>query len=195
MSGPGFFSDKHLQAFVLSVPFTAFVETGTGEGDTARWVAERGRSVYTCEIDASMPAMFHLPPNIESYVMSSPDFLRIVKLLVGNFPLLFLDAHWWGYWPLRDELRIIATEYQSCVIVVHDCAVPDMPNFWACRGGGGNNDGPVCSWDYINPALDFACNKYKLFYPTYDDQTPGYLVLYQNCEPCGDMKDLKEAKC
>ena len=192
MSGPGFFSDKHLQSFVMSVPFSEFVETGTSEGDTARWVAKRGRRVYTCEIDATLLPRFPLPPSVKSYAMNSPDFLLVVKLLAGDLPLIFLDAHWYGYWPLLDELRILATEYQSCVIIVHDCAVPGKPNFWACRGGGADQAGPVCEWDYIKPALSFERNQYRLFYPTYDDQTPGYLVLFQNHAPCGNLRDLVE---
>lgn len=195
MSGDGFYSDPHLQSFAISVPFTAFVETGTGEGDTARWMAARCQRVFTCETNLDYLAALDgtLPKNVSLYEMCSPEFIVEIKPLVGHMPLFFLDAHWEAYWPLLDELRAITENYQRGIIIVHDCTVPGRPNFWTCRGGGGadNANGPECNWEYVKGGLDWR-NQFRLFYPTYGSQTPGWLALYMNLAPIGNLTDLKE---
>lgn len=197
MNTLGFFSDTRLQAFAASlVPHvSAFVETGAEEGKTTLWAAEHFRYVYACEIDADRLAKLWqvLPQTVQLYALSSPQFIEDIALIVGVCPLFFLDAHWQTYWPLLDELRAITGLYASAVIIVHDCRVPDRPNFWACRGGGGDNDGPVCEWEYIRQGLE-TWHTYHLLYPTYDAQTPGYCVLFMDCYPMGDLRDLQEVQ-
>jgi len=193
MTDDGFFSDRYLQRYVASVPWTAFVETGTEEGKTARWVAQLGKPVFTCETDRKYVEMneFGLPANVKFYEMDSPDFISAIRLLVGSLPLFFLDAHWGTYWPLLDELKSLSMNYYGAVIIVHDCTVPGRPNFWTCKGGGKDNEGPENNWTYIKQGLDFR-NQYRLYYPIYGDQTPGWLVLFQNCNPVGALEYLKE---
>lgn len=195
MSGDGFFSDPHLQEFVASVPWTSFVETGTEEGKTARWVAGLGKPVFTCEIDEVYIANLIglLPVNVRFYDINSPDFIVTIKTQnIGHLPLFFLDAHWGAYWPLLDEVQAIAANYNKAIIIVHDAAVPGKPNFWTCRGGGKDNEGPENNLAYIRQAFDWR-HHYRLFYPTYDAQTPGWLVLFQNCNPTGNLEHIKEA--
>jgi len=200
MSTEGFFSDTHLQAFAKSLAnrVSAFVETGAEEGKTTRWASENFLHVFTCEIDEQYLSRLHwemLPANVYLYAMNSPQFIAEVTLLVGNMPLFFLDAHWGNYWPLLDELRQIRAHYNKAIIIVHDCAVPGRPNFWACRGGGADHDGPVCNWEYIRQGIEpDALHVVRLFYPAYTGETPGYCVLFFNCEPCGDLAYLQEGK-
>ena len=197
MSERGFFSDVRLQRFASSLfqHITAFVETGAEEGDTTRWAAERYSPCYTCEIDAALVAKLSrtLPAIVHIFEQNSPVFLRDIRPPAGALPLVFLDAHWQKCWPLLDELRVLSSDYRSAIIIIHDCAVPNRPNFWACQGGGGGNDGPVCDWAYIRGGLDFTRHTYRLFYPAYQESTPGYCVLFQDCEPTGDLADLEEA--
>lgn len=196
MNELGFFSDVRLQAFARSLTstVTAFVETGAEEGKTTRWATQYFRAVFTCEIDEKYLAMLHqlLPPNVYLYQMSSPQFLVEIQPLVGDLPLFFLDAHWLDYWPLQDELKTIEAHYHKAVVIIHDCQVPGKPGFWYCRGGGADHDGPVLNWVYIKQAIDTA--HYKLFYPNYPKrtETPGYCVMFRECEPFGDLRDLAE---
>lgn len=197
MTELGFFSDTRLQAFVASIlpKVSAFVETGTEEGHTTQWAARRHRYVFSCDVDDSHfgRLRLELPPGVVLRKENSPDFILDIGPLVGDFPLFFLDAHWLDYWPLLDELRMIVGYYGKAVIIVHDCAVPGRSNFWACRGGGADHDGPVCNWEYIKKALNGKA-KYRLYYPTYGAETPGYAVIFMNCEPMGDLKDLAECR-
>lgn len=195
MSGTGFFSDKRLQAFAVSLlgKVSAFVETGTCEGDTAKWMAAQGLSVFTCETnkDRVHDLVDTLPIGVALYAMSSEKFVTHVSGIVGALPLFFLDAHWEEYWPLRDELLAISEHYKRAIIVVHDCKVPERENFWYCTGGGADQDGPICDWNYVRQGLHNK-NTYRLFYPSYPDSTPGYLVLFQNCPPIGDLANMEE---
>lgn len=193
MTNDGFFSDRYLQRYVASVPWTAFVETGTEEGKTMRWIAMLGKPVFTCETDATYTANLvgWLPSNVRFYNANSPDFIITIKDEVGTLPLFFLDAHWNAYWPLLDELRAIAKHYRQAIVIVHDCTVPGRPNFWTCRGGGKDNEGPENDWTYIKSGLDWR-HQYRRYYPTYEDAGPGWMVLFQNCNPCGTLEYLKE---
>lgn len=194
MNGDGFFSDPYLQEFVASMPWTAFIETGTEEGKTARWVARLGKPVFTCETNLQYLLMLEhtLPENVTLYGTNSPEYIERIRELTDHLPLFFLDAHWGAYWPLLDELRAIAANYNRAIIIVHDATVPDKPNFWTCKGGGKDNEGPENNWAYIKQALDFR-NQYRLFYPTYDDSCPGWLVLFQNSNLIGNLEHVKEA--
>ena len=197
MNELGFFSDTHLQAFVKSLAgqVTAFVETGTEEGKTTRWAARYFGNVFTCDVSLEYlsKAEAALPDHVKLFELNSPNFIYSIRNDAGTFPLFFLDAHWLDYWPLQDELKTIEAHYHKAVVIVHDCAVPGRHNFWYCRGGGADHDGPVLNWEYIKQAIDTAY--YRLFYPTYKGETPGYCVLFRECEPFGDLRDLAEAQC
>jgi hypothetical protein len=128
------------------------VETGTFFGQTTAALAASGVEVHTIEI---IPELFlradHLDrfPNVWRYFGSSPEVLDRILPSVAPPTLFFLDAHWYNYWPLRDELRVIAKHRRShAVISVHDIEVPGTDFGYDTYG-----EQKLC-WDYIAPEIE-----------------------------------------
>jgi hypothetical protein len=201
-----FHNDKKLMRLVQSILWqcSAFVETGAYCGDTSKWVAEQCPSlpVFTCEINPKnfAHAAARMPRNARLTLASSPDFLRqfLTEERRREVMFFFLDAHWLDYWPLRDELQIVLERVDRSVILVHDFLVPGRPNFSYCNGGGGSpsfsgrttEGGPVPDLAYIR---DIVADKCVAFYPTYSESVPGYVLLFHNIAPFGDLDPLEQA--
>lgn len=200
-----FANDDRLKALVLHLldtGCTMFVETGTYKGQTSAWVAQNwtggGRTaVLTCEIDmelhSALRPLLEREPRIGSWLMPSPAFLWMVHDMAGAEPLIFLDAHWRDDWPLLDEIKAIGEHYDRAIVIIHDFVVPGRPNFFAAAGGGGeygkDHHRPreldvLPTLEYIQPSLS-AKHKYQWFYPAYDGEWPGYIVIFQDVEPRG----------
>jgi hypothetical protein len=179
----GFHGDRVLRKFVKTLlerhSISAFVETGTSKGETTAFVAQLRRSlpVYTCEVH---PPTFRETaerltafPNIEMRESSSPDFLQglTAKTPLGNLPLFWLDAHWYEFWPLRDELSIITGQLGSAVILIDDFEIPGRPQFGYDTTnqyhGRATTEAPIkCNLDYIKDALD-PRHTYNVIFPKY----------------------------
>lgn len=106
------------------------VETGTYHGTTTRWFAEHFDKVYSAEINEQnyiiAKAKLMNQTNVEVLLGNSPVVLEtILPKLEGEMLLFYLDAHWNQYWPLLDEMKVIAkTHKNNCVIVIDDFKVP-----------------------------------------------------------------------
>jgi hypothetical protein len=70
--------------------------------------------------------------------MNSVDFLRqmLKPSVVGANPMIYLDAHWYRYFPLPDELSLIARSCRKAVVVIDDFFVPFEPRFGYDEYGG-----------------------------------------------------------
>jgi hypothetical protein len=205
---------------LLAAGATDFVETGSGTGRTSGAVArEFDLPVWTCEIDPDFAhhtrdRLFGVPPwaarefdsnliaaarqklagRVHFYEMPSEEFLPLIIPELGDLPLFFLDAHSDGHYPLRDELRTITGECDRTVVLVHDFKVP---------GRGMSEfrydyyDGDACDFDYILPALADG-HGYRFFVPAYAPpegrRHTGYVLIFQDVEPVGDLGDLAEWK-
>jgi len=103
---------------------------------------------------------------IWSYEGNSPEVLRqwFDTRLDGVSPhrlCFYLDAHWQGYWPLLDELKVVADfGLKDSVIIIHDFKVPNKPF------GYDTWNGQALDLDYvwaglaaINPDFDLAYNE------------------------------------
>jgi hypothetical protein len=200
----GFQADSKLEDLIVSIlesGATAFVETGTGQGDSSNAIARRtGKPVLTCDVseDQLRWARQLLPAHVEPALMSSEKFIPSVKGQAGDLPLFFLDAHWQDYWPLLDELRAIQEHYERGVIIVHDVRVPGRDSQYSyCVGGGGTmgitrtvpGEG-INNLNYIRPVL--TKGRYQFLYPDYTvlGETPGYLVAFWNTKPIGHLGQL-----
>jgi hypothetical protein len=201
----GFHGDRVYQSLVLELVrvgrLTSFVETGTSRGYSTELVASRWPKlpVVTAEV---LPTTFrtarmalHRYPNVTQKLGSSEHVLAELvgrPELLGESPLFYLDAHWEEYWPLRDELRIIA-KLPRAVIVIDDFLVPGQPQFGFDRYPSTKDSAPGdCDLDYIRPSLDrrhawaAAFPKYQrvhAFPPnggTDRDPLRGHIVLFQN---------------
>jgi hypothetical protein len=120
---------KEFEKLVKKHKIQAIVETGTFHGHTTKEFAKMVPMVYTLEYKQEFAdiARKNLKgvKNVKILVGSSPDTMRELLPKLKGPVLFFLDAHWYRYWPLRDELQAIAdTGHKNAVIVVHDFYVP-----------------------------------------------------------------------
>jgi SAM-dependent methyltransferase len=67
--------------------------------------------------------------NYELFLGSSPDILKqIMPTLQADRCIFFLDAHWWNYWPVNDEINSITKN--EGIIILHDFVVPERPDLY-----------------------------------------------------------------
>ena len=150
--GAIFFSvDLELVRRLKSVlPLTAFVETGTFQGDTAELVAPLFASVRTIELSEQLHqravSRLRERANVTCLYGDSARVLRELKSsLAGQGVVYWLDAHWCGSatagetreCPLLDELDAIAPLDEHDVVLIDDARLflapppaPHDPNQW-----------------------------------------------------------------
>ncbi len=111
----------------------AIVETGTYFGDTTRFFAGNLVPVYSVEVSRLFSAASRLLlAGTNDVHLIRGDSGDVVQRLVreGRFqrPLAYLDAHWYGRLPLRDEVEALL-RCESSVAVIDDCRVPADPDY------------------------------------------------------------------
>jgi hypothetical protein len=157
---------------------TSFVETGTHHATTASYMALRHPRlpIFTCEIDdqclAISASVLRGRANVHLSRMSSEKFVGklVSEGKLGDMPLFFLDAHWFDYWPLPDEVASIA-RLTRFAMLIDDFAVPGQGHFETSPGGGGTlgehrtkEDTRGCDMGLISHLLPDGCD---VFYPKY----------------------------
>jgi len=125
---------RRVEEIIAKWKINYVVETGTFCGYTTAFFAERVKHVYTVEITPEKWRMHGTAQqlltgyeNIEMYEGNSPEFLPVIfKEIAAIEPILFyLDAHGYDYWPLMDELGIIAEQIgPRAIIIIDDIKVP-----------------------------------------------------------------------
>lgn len=177
------------------------VETGTYFGDSTRYLASRFPSIPidTCEINQEYAARARrrlarfdnvrlIKQTSESFIASLLDRWDHAQTL-----FFFLDAHWYDYWPLEDEVRQIATSKIRAVFVIDDFEVPQRPEFGFDVEGldsrvNGGSERRVCGLNLIRPCLARG-NSYHALLPAYSatDAFPetsgvlrGHIAVFQN---------------
>jgi hypothetical protein len=120
------------------IRFGAIIETGTFRGTTTEYLHKTtGLPVYTVELQQRYygyaSARFAFRRRVHVYCEDSRMFLnRIVEQLdqLGNPNVFFyLDAHWGGQPPLRQELEAIFGRFESAVVMIDDFQVPHDPAY------------------------------------------------------------------
>jgi hypothetical protein len=109
------------------------IETGTFHGETTFALSEMFEKVYTIEVNENYydisKKILQECNNVKMYAGNS--FEKMKEILIGissvykETIMFFLDAHWYAYNPLLDELNTIAKYYKNCVIAIHDFKVPN----------------------------------------------------------------------
>jgi hypothetical protein len=124
-----------ISAMLDRVAFNAFVETGTHRGVTADYVAKKGVPVYTVELAEryywfAKRRFSHLP-TVQITLGDSREFLRdLAKSRRLSEPVFFyLDAHWYGDLPLREELELIPAHWKDWLVLIDDFRVDDDPGY------------------------------------------------------------------
>ena len=210
-TGKGFHGDRVFQNFVKElISFfhaSSFIETGTYYGDSTLFVANATKNIiiYSCDVNETFIkiAKYRLKnySNVNIFKLSSEKFIKLLlsEYEIGVLPIFFLDAHWYEYWPLKDELSEIFNSNIPAIIIIDDVKVPGKQEF---------------GYDVHNRHLDIRIilkqlfskrNVYNVLYPTYtkekaffkEDYTnfKGYLTIFQNLKkPFENLKDINFIK-
>lgn len=138
------------------------IETGTFKGQTTKLFASLFKEVHTIELKEEMyreakPKLGQFS-NIQCHLGDSAVVLNyLLPPLKDRRILFYLDAHWYNFWPLLDELDTIAKNHKdNCIIVIDDFKVPTRPEI--PYDIYGNHE---CSFEYIKEKLDSVFTDYE----------------------------------
>lgn len=120
------------EQMLIAIRFDALVETGTWLGNTTGYLREVSNlPVYSTEISSTYhytaKARLKRLDRIELFNLDAVQFLRALPpagLLREQTLFFYLDAHWYNYLPLRDEIITIAQQWDQFVILIDDFEVP-----------------------------------------------------------------------
>ena len=126
-------TDKFLFEEVIKLKNTfnseIFIETGTWTGKSLSILAPYFEILKSIEINEEKykEALENNKSNnnVVLYCGNSTNILPNIINSRMHKAIFFLDAHWGEYWPLLDELQIIANFNLKPVIIIHDFYVPD----------------------------------------------------------------------
>ncbi len=112
--------------------FVNIIETGSYLGDTTGYLAQTTKQkVYSCEKNERLYSLAKLRlseiKNIHLYNMDSREFLKHLckqKNIIDSECFIYLDAHWGKDVPLREEIEIIASNFNKFIIMIDDFKVP-----------------------------------------------------------------------
>lgn len=141
---------NEFQKLIGEFQIRKIIETGTYYGWSAIKLAEFGLPVKTIELskenyNIAKKNMDGIA-NIEILFGSSPDILSKIIEEKEEGLLLFLDAHWEEYLPLRDELKVCIEKRIKPVIIIHDFYVDG-------KFGYDSYDGHKLDYQYIEDLL------------------------------------------
>jgi predicted O-methyltransferase YrrM len=152
-----------------TLPFDAFLETGTFQGSTTLLVASQTKvPVLSCEVDEAFlrtarRRLFLFGSRIKLFQSDSREFLKTV---LGDrslkCPFIYLDSHWQEDLPLRGELAIIRELAGDCVVMIDDFRVPADPGF-----GWDTYRGVNLEWTYIKTEFEGFPMPLSVLYPSY----------------------------
>ena len=98
----------HIHDLIKKHHVKTVVETGTFLGESTLAFADMIPKVHTIENNAQFASVadkkFSDKPGITLHRGSSPEVLHALCPKLKTDTLYFLDAHWYDYWPLLDEL-------------------------------------------------------------------------------------------
>ncbi len=177
------YSRKLVSKLLTDLNIQQFVETGTHLGNTTEYISYMfpHTIVKTIEIDQNkynfVKKRLSKYKNTECILGSSNEELQKFDKK-GLSTMYYLDAHWTGYNPLKDELKCIESKTDGRdVIVIDDFCVP-LRNFFHDTAP----EGGVLDFNYIKNCLNW--DNWVYFYkdqvdnpgsPT--DYTPGQIYI------------------
>jgi predicted O-methyltransferase YrrM len=165
------------------VAFENYVETGTYLGMTTHFLSvvakERGAQVHSCEISDDYYGIASRTVgdlrNVHLSLGNSVDFLRDLSGKISDaVNFVYLDAHWYDYLPLKDELSVLK-EWSNTIVMIDDFKVPGDENFGWDKY---DDDREICL-RYIDG--NFGEN--PVYFPNYpareegDEYARGYCVI------------------
>lgn len=157
-----FNDDHHIQQEFLKLKerfnLSTAIETGSALGGTTVFLGQNFERTFTIEINKAWLKIaikrfdaHGVSEKIKAYLGSSEKVLdEIIQLysLDSSF-ILYCDAHWNGYCPLHDELKVVAKHNLKPIIAIHDFQVPNEPNL-----GFDSYYGQPFTYEWIKPRLE-----------------------------------------
>lgn len=144
------------------------VETGTSTGLTTRFLSTTVDAVHSIEImedtyrNTKTQIEAEALGNVHLHLGNSPEVLdRILRTVDREEgPILFyLDAHWYDYWPILDELQVIGYHCRdNAVIVIDDFMVPGSTLDYD------SYNGRALDYEFVRPYLDTVYSEYRYHY-------------------------------
>lgn len=148
-------------------PVDYIFEGGTNLGGSTAWFASRFRGeIHSAELMDRFHdiASLHLRRhrNVVVHKGNSVDVLTRLLEEKGRAPFGFhyLDAHWYEYLPIREELRLILTGSDRHVIMIDDFRVEDDPGY------GYDDYGPKTGTLELALIRDLLDPELPVFYPS-----------------------------
>jgi predicted O-methyltransferase YrrM len=163
------------------------IETGTFYGWSTIKLSELGLPVITIEssvknYEIAVDNFSKISStNITPILGNSPEVLKNILTEEDNNIILFLDAHWYDYWPIHDELRVCIEKKIKPIIIIHDFFVPDK-NGGAVFGFDKYGDQKL-DLDYIKDFLNeiYGEGEYDYHYNSESDNVgQGVIYIYKN---------------
>jgi predicted O-methyltransferase YrrM len=170
----GTFSDQYFKKEVCRLidkyNIKTVVETGTYEGQSSIEFSKLVDNVHTFEINKryhdESAELLKDYPNVTQYLGNSAELLcNVIPKIDDEYVLYFLDAHWYNYCPLLDEIRAIAKYGKNkSIIIIHDFKVPGK-DF-----GYDDYNGQAFEWSWVEPEIKKVYgDKFKYYYNTEAD--------------------------
>jgi len=178
---------------IIRFNINRFIETGIWKGDTMTivdgWFKELKMDYFMFEIDSSEEycknAVKLGNPNILVLQGSSDMALRQLMwrwILPWDRVMIYLDAHWEEYWPLRDELKQVLDLKNKPIILIDDYKTPGRAYGYDTYHW---ND---CGTEYIKDLIKDRVEKVYIFdKPNKDNRTSGILFLDRTEEEIDKM--------
>lgn len=176
------FIHKELKALCEKFNIETIIETGTYRGATTKRLSQLSKKVFSIEnqkenYDYAAEILYQCG-NITLYFGDSGKELGVIldKHYIKSNVLFFLDAHWYDYCPLLDELRAIYDRNITPVIFIHDFKVPERPDL-----GFDSYKGQDFEFSYIKNAIEaiYGADGYDFRYNTEADGAKrGCIYIY-----------------
>lgn len=160
------------------------LETGTYHASTTRFLASVFKKVFAMELnDQFLEISRNNLRGLTNVTLVKGDTGKDLKRILDQFPqgtrcLAYLDAHWYDYWPLLDEIKQLATRQDlinNCIIMIDDFMVPHRPDI-----DYDSYKGQPLSIDFVKKTLDESIPdgyRYEYFVDAIVPQTRGRLVV------------------
>lgn len=170
------------------VVFAAIVETGTYRGTTTAYFRQRTRApVHSFEVrprhHGFARARLWLARGVHLHRDDSRAGLAALARSRGRPPgpvFFYLDAHWEGNLPLREEIDLAFAHWGQAVVMIDDFAVPDDPGY----GFDDYGPGRALTLAYLGPR---AAPPTAIWFPACDSRAEtgarrGCVVLARDAE-------------
>ena len=131
---------KKVKELLTRFKVQSIVETGTYYGDTTLGFSKLfSGHIFTIELNrecfVEASKTLHSCTNVSCLLGSSPKVMDELLPKLKQPVFFYLDAHWNEYWPILDELKIIAKHRIRSIIMIHDFFVPNSGLVFDSYGG------------------------------------------------------------